>query len=224
MNHLENNTESVNQNNSNTVITCRQNHAELSAHEIQFAFIYLQKVFEYVLGSSERIAQNVAQKKNLWMLCSLFLFTAFLFAVPYGYVLGQEHFWKIATLYLGSLGICFPSLHVFTEYLEFKLRLEQKLVFTLLITSVAGLFSFGFFPILWFIDFTTSTASDDLVENLSRAFLYVSLFLGIAQMVRCYRWIHRSVLFAAHHSAVALVWVALLMFITNRMAGVLKLW
>jgi len=148
----------------------------------------------------------------------ILLLASIAFAVPYGAVPPLRSSWKVVALYTGSMMICFPSLYVFGQYLHSKWTLTQTVVLSLVITTVASIFSFSFFPIVWFISYTTDpTSASSIVLPISGILLTASFLLGIAQMARCVAAL-RGLTDAHRHLALVFAWVALLAFITFRMA------
>ena len=129
-------------------------------------------------------------------------------------------------LYTGSLGICFPCLHVFSQFLGFWFGFTQNLVLALLVTSVAAAFSLGFFPIIWFIDVTTHASADAAVDpaRLSAILLAASLVMGVIQMFRCLGTRDGMAADARLFPFLIAGWLGLLVFITSRMGTVLSLW
>ena len=180
---------------------------------------------EYALGGAERLRRNLSTGRHLWWLVGLLLATSLLAAVPYGAVPPTRSFWRIAALFTGSLFICFPCLHVFSQFLGFRFRLAQNLALSLVLTSVAGLFTLGFFPIIWFIYATTESGPSTwlAVDHLSVALLTLSLGMGMVQMGRCLATRNGMVAEAKPFPALLALWLALLVFITYRMATVLEL-
>ena len=144
-------------------------------------------IIEYVLANKERLMKNIEDDQRLTLLAALLFLSGVLFAIPYGVVRPTGSFWKIATLYTGSLLICFPSLYVFNQYYGSRLKLRQSLAVSLIISSVAAMFALGFAPIIWFIDFTTKpTATTEITPHrLSVFLLAVSFALGVIHMARC---------------------------------------
>ena len=196
-----------------------------SPEELRVAFLRPHRIVELILGRKERLARNLWQGRSLWVLALLLLLTSVVSTIPYGALSPTRSFWKIAILYTGSLLICFPCLHVFAQFLGFRLDLSQNFSLALVITSVAGLFTFGFCPIIWFIDYTTQYGAGKVVSpgGLSVFLLGFSLLMGIVHMGRC------LLLQNGRARDVALLWVLiglwlpLLTFITYRMARVLGL-
>ena len=130
-----------------------------SERELMQALARPHRIIECVLGGKERLAANLTSGQALGWLVLLLLATSLLSTIPYGAFSPTRTFWKIAVLYTGSLLLCFPCLHTFAEFLGFRLGLGRTFALALVITSVAGLFTFGFFPIIWFIDFTTQAGA-----------------------------------------------------------------
>jgi hypothetical protein len=194
------------------------------------------KLIECVLGQKDRLMAGVVERRHLGPLILLLFAGSIVFALPFGAVPPVQCFWKVAALFAGSVAICFPSLHVFSQYLGLKLTFAQNLAVALVVSCVAAIFSFGFFPIIWFIDFSTDAAvrGDATSGVLAAVLLAASLFLGIIHMLRCLAAGHRPVdappSAAGHrqeisgpHFALVLCWMFLLAFITYRMALVLGL-
>ena len=204
-----------------------------SDDELRRALRRPHRVFEVVLGGRDRLTQNLAEGRGLWWLAALLLATSLLAAVPYGAVAptaeagvsAATNFWKIVALYTGSLLICFPCLHVFAQFLGFRFRLAQNFALALVITSVAGLFTFGFFPIIWFIDATTEVGPQTFILpwQLSVVLLSVSLAMGVVQMARCLMSRNGLARGSRPFPLLMAFWLALLAFITYRMATVLVL-
>lgn len=181
------------------------------------------KGMEVVLAESNRIAMGVGSGRYPGLLVLLLLTTSLLFALPYGAVLDPERFWRVAALFVGSLAICFPSLQVFGNYMGFRIDVTRNLSLALLLTSAAALFSFGFFPILWFLQETMQSEGGEVTaQHLSIAFLSVSLAAGIGHLGRCLVALEK-----AKRGEISwllmLVWQGLFVFISYRMALVLEL-
>jgi hypothetical protein len=148
------------------------------------------------------------------------LLSSVLFALPFGAVLDLGRFWKVAWLLIGSLLICFPSLHIFSVYFGSRLSVAQNLCLSLSITSVAALFTFGFFPILWFFDATMpSTAATVTSDGIAVFLLTLSLLAGLGQLTGLLRAGGARIAL----SLFLLAWQVLFVFITFRMACFLDL-
>lgn len=193
-----------------------------SVSEIARGFLLPFLNIEYFLGSRDRLAKSVAQQKNLLLIALLLLFNSLLFAIPYGVIGPIGEFWKIGILFTGPLVICFPSLIVFSSYLGFRLNLPQSLVITLIISCTAAMFSFGFAPIIWFIDYTT-TAQSNSPRQISFIFTLISVILGIVHSNRCFFRGKESLRTSRFFKLLWWFWLLLLVFIYYRMAGLLSL-
>jgi hypothetical protein len=86
----------------------------------------------------------------------------------------------------------------------------------IVVATTAGMFSFGFFPIVWFVAATT-TESSASASALSGLLLTLALLLGICHLMRCL-WSSRQLAPTGGHFLVFLAWAVLLIFITYRMA------
>jgi hypothetical protein len=177
------------------------------------------RAIELVLAERARLMASVIERRDLVVIAALLLLTSAAFALPYGFVLGWR-FWRVATLFLGSTAICFPSLVVFSSYLGCRINLEQNLVLALLTPSVAALFSFGFFPILWFLDATMAGASATVTTaHVSTVLLTVCLLAGLAHLARCTRALRPD----NPYWVLTTFWQCLFVFITYRMAVTLEI-
>lgn len=186
-------------------------------------FLRPYRVIEVILAEWKRLSSNISGQRHLGLLVAVLYLSSVLYALPYGAVLGVERFWRVAVLFLGSLLICFPSLHVFTAFLGCRVNLAQNLILSLLITSVAGMFSFGFFPILWFLQTTMAEGSERVtIQHLSTLFLGLSLLAGGVHLVRCLLG-SQQLRPRASYPLLFLLWQVLFAFISYRMARFLEL-
>ena len=92
---------------------------------------------------------------------------------------------SIALLFVGTLGICLPSLQVFSAYIGYRVDPAQSVALGLVMTAVAALFTFGFFPILWFLRATMAEDSTITPQHLSVLLIVFSLAAGVVHLVRC---------------------------------------
>lgn len=143
------------------------------------------------------------------------------FALPFALVLDPARGWRVAALFLGSVALCFPSLHVFTSYLGCRMRLAQNLAMALSISAVASLFSLGFAPILWFLRVTSD--GPGLTHAASFVLLGVSLLAGLGQLGRAMFSRDRSDPVGDRYRLTVLAWQALLLFVSARLATCLGL-
>jgi len=188
--------------------------------ELRSIFARPHRALDLVFSERERLVATVSERREPALLVLVLLFASALFALPYGAVLGWERFWRVAATFLGALAVCFPSLHVFSAYVGLRLRTEQNLALALVITSVASLFTFGFFPILWFLKATMRPDAVITPAHLSVVLLCASLFAGIAHLYRCLPRMHGQWVYVL----VSLGWQLLFVFITHRMALLFEVW
>jgi hypothetical protein len=184
-----------------------------------------QRTIEYVLGSSGRLARSVCDGGTPWRLAFMLLTVSLLAAIPYGIVAPHSGWWKIAALYCGSLAICFPSLHIFAQFFSVRLELLRSLALAMIITATSAFFALGFSPIVWFLKISIVPREQPIITpyDLSIFLLYVSLILGLVQIMRCligrgFRQAHGSPLLIL----LVVLWAPLLIFITHRMSMLLE--
>jgi hypothetical protein len=197
----------------------------LTADELRRSVLRPDLLSAHVLDSVDRVARNLAAGEGLWMLIVVLSGASLVATVPFGALSPVASWWKVSVLFTGSLLICLPCLHVFLQFLGFRISLVGNLSLSLVITATAGLFTFGFFPIVWFIDLTTRAGDGTAVPPaaLARFLLGVSLVLGIVQMIRCLASSRGGVLGRRAVLAPIVLWLPLLVFIVWRMADVLGL-
>ena len=177
---------------------------------------------DVVLGAPARVAASVLDPASRRALLPVLLGGSALFAIPYGLVLEPGRAWRIGILLLGTLAICFPSLHVFGAYVGRKITLAQNLALGLVIPCVAAVFTFGFFPIVWFLRATMDEGTRIGPGDLSSFLLVVSLVAGLGQIWRCTS--SRKELQPAGPTLFVMVgWHVLFLFIAFRLASVLGL-
>ncbi len=190
-----------------------------SIRELKLAFVLPHRIADVVLGGKDRLARNLVADRGLGWLALLLLLASLLATVPYGLLSPTQSFWRIAVFYTGSLLLCFPSLHVFAQFLGFTFSPAHNFALSLIITSVAGLFTFAFAPIIWFIGYTTAVDRELTISpaDLSLLLLGVSLVMGIVQMGRCLALrggVRRE---SAGFACLVIAWLLLFGFITYRM-------
>ena len=194
--------------------------APFDARELRAVALRPDRVIQLVLVERARLTRTVASDRSLVLLAAILLAASVLSTLPYGAVLGAHRALRIAALTVGSVGICFPTLHVFGSYLGGRNSLGQNLVLALLVSTVAGLFALSFAPIVWFIALTTPDGS--LVAGyVSVGLLAVAVTAGIAHFARATQ---DPALAPDRTQRVVLVaWVGLLCFIVYRMGVFLEL-
>jgi hypothetical protein len=142
--------------------------------------------------------------------------------VPFAVVDGTSRAGHVAVLFLGSVLLCFPSLQVFGAYLGVKLSLAQHLSIALLIPAAAALFTFGFFPIHWFLGATMPPDSAWNGTRVRVVLLVCSLLLALSHCNRCL-FVDPALKALRSNWPLWLGWQVLLVFITWRMAETLGL-
>lgn len=181
------------------------------------------RLLDLVLGERRRFAANVAQAHRLPSLLLVLAVAVVVFALPFGAVLAPTRFWRVAELLLGSLAVCFPSLHVFGRYVGGGLSVVQTLCISLVATATTSLFTLAFAPIVAFLRATMRSPHDVGWSDIAFLLLFGALVAGIGQLFRLLRG--DPVLRARGRalSFVLIPWLALYLFITVRLAGVLGL-
>jgi hypothetical protein len=178
---------------------------------------------DLILVDPRRLAATVSDRVEIVLLAGIMLAVSVLTALPFGAVLGWERTWQIAALFVGSLLICFPSLHVFSSFLGCKVSLAQSLVLALIVSSVASVFTLGFAPILWFLKATMVQEGRDLApREVAIVLLGTSMTAGVAHLARCIA-AHPALRPSRAYPWLLTGWVGLLTFITYRMARALEL-
>ena len=187
------------------------------AQDLGLSLLSPARIVEVLLTDWPRLAKSVAEKRFLGRLGLILLLVSAVASIPYGAVLREDGFWRISAVFVGSLAICFPSLFIFSAYLGCRVDFRQNLVLSLLITSVSAIFSFGFFPILWFLDETMTTAASTIgTREISMALLGIALLAGIVHLMRC-MFADTSLTPKGSYSSLIMLWMALLVFISIRM-------
>jgi hypothetical protein len=179
------------------------------------------RLVELVLVEPRRLGATIADAQWPSRLGVLLLGASVLLAIPLGLVLGPSQPWRVAVLLVGALLICLPSLYVFGAFLGSRLSFGQVACVTLVTTAVSALFTFGFFPIVWFLDATMIGSETVTSHHLAVLLLACSVLAGIWQL----KIVLATV--AERHQGrgrlVFLPWLALLLFIMFRLAHVLAL-
>lgn len=193
-----------------------------STAELRTCLVRPQRMLDVVLVERGRLVASVLQPANAIALAAALLVCAVAFAVPFGLVEGVRRGGHVAMLFLGSVLLCFPSLQVFGSYLGVRLSVAQNLAIALLIPSAAALFTFGFFPIHWFLLATMSPDASLTGSSVRIALLAVSLLLGLSHCNRCL-FLDPNLKAFRSSWPLWIAWQALLLFITWRMARALDM-
>lgn len=194
-----------------------------SREELITALRRPDQLLQLVLVQRERLHVSIARDANLWWLVGVLMLGSMLYALPFGAVLGLERFWRVSALLVGSIAICVPSLHVVGAFIGSRLQLAQTLCLSLVISSVAALFSFGFFPIIWFFGATMEEGSLVGPGAMAVMLLCVSQLAGVAQFLRSQHAVSLLREFKATFKVLLVGWLFLHSFITYRLAGALEL-
>jgi hypothetical protein len=192
------------------------------AAELRAVALRPHRIVELVLTERGRLAASVAERRHLALLAAVLLLASVLLAIPLGVVLGRAGFWRVSWLLVGSLLICFPSLHVFGAYLGSRASVAQSLCLALALTTVAGLFCFAFFPILWFLDATMTASGQVTAADVAVALLATALLFGVLYLTRLL-FREASLRALGTFPKLTLLWQLLFLFICYRMAGFLEL-
>ncbi len=188
-----------------------------SAAELGEALRLPHRAIDLVLARRERWIASLAEGRQAPRLLAILVVGSLLYALPYGALLDPRRCWQVAALYLGSVAICFPSLHVFSAFLGVRMRIEQSLALALLTATVASIFSLGFAPVFWFLSFTMpDQRSRESLHGITFLLLAVSLLAGLLQVGRCSRGASRM-LGGKAFPRLVIFWQGLLVFITYRM-------
>jgi hypothetical protein len=190
------------------------------ARDLRAAALRPHRWIDLVLAERARLARTIAGGENLLLLSGILLATSVLTTLPYGAVLGPHRALRVAALTLGSVAICFPSLHVWSGYFGWRNRLGQNLGLALLVSAVAGLFTLSFAPIVGFIALTTSEGSL-AVGQVSVGLLACSVLAGVVQLTRTAA--EAAPAPSRGHRVLIFAWVGLLLFVVHRMAVFLEL-
>lgn len=182
-------------------------------------------MIDLVLAERLRLFETVKQGLLPMRLSLLFLLISLVFAIPYGCLSPAADAMDVSTLFCGSVLVCYPSLHVFSRYLGFEFGALQNLLLALAVSATAAVVSLGFAPIIWFIDYTAGQGEEVLKINtiISDILLSVCFLLGVVQMIRSFLWTRLGDWRAHFHQGFMLCWLALLTFISCRMASFLEL-
>jgi hypothetical protein len=194
-----------------------------SREELSVALRRPHELLRLVLVQRERLHTSIARDQHLWWLVATLALGTVLYALPFGAVLGFSKLWRVSALLLGAIAICVPSLHVVGAFIGSRLEPVQTLCLSLVISSVASLFTFGFFPIIWFLGATMEEGSFISAGAIAMFLLCVSQAAGVAQFIRSQHAVSLLREFKPTFKVLLGGWLVLLMFITFRLAGALGL-
>ena len=178
------------------------------------------RTLDVVLAERRRLVANVHTATALTSLLAVLILCSIVFTTPFAAVDGFRRSMHVATLFLGSVLLCFPSLQVFGAYLGLRLSPAQNLAVALLIPSSAAMFTLGFFPIYWFLAATMPAGSpvDGVVMRI--ALLVFAMLLALSHANRCL-FVDSALQAFRVNRTLWVGWQLLLVFITYRMATTL---
>jgi hypothetical protein len=179
-----------------------------------------QLALDVVLVERSRLVASVLARRHLDALIAVLVLCGVVFAIPFGCVDSLRWCGHIATLFVGSVLLCFPSLQVFGAYLGLRLSMAQNLAIAMLIPAAAALFTFGFFPIHWFLQATMTDAASN--RTIRVVLLTASLLLGLSHCNRCL-FQNRDLRAFRASWPLWVGWQGLVLFISYRMAKALGL-
>lgn len=193
-----------------------------SRPELLACFTRPGRSLDVVLADRRRLVASVHGGSHLLFLLLLLFACSVAFTVPFAVVDGPSRIVRVATLFLGSALICFPSLQVFGSYLGLRLSPAQNLAIALVIPAAAAMFTLGFFPIYWFLDATMPADSSVSSTTTRTVLLAGSMLLAMSHLNRCL--FGDETLRALRASwPLWIGWQALLLWITWRMLNTLEL-
>lgn len=175
--------------------------------------------FDLVLARRDRLAATITAGTAAWGLALLLLVCTALASLPYGLVRGADAWWRIGVLFSGAVLLCYPALQVFGAYLGSRMQPAQNLALALVVSSVAALFSLGFFPIVWFLGQTMQVGDWIDADTASVVMLAAALLAGLLQLSRC---LVRDASLRAN-GLLLLVWQLLVVGVALRLARTLGL-
>jgi hypothetical protein len=189
--------------------------------EMHAAMLRPDRAIDLLLTDRDRLGRTLGEGRHLARLGLVMLVSTAVLALPFGIVLGLHHAFAASFLFLGSVAICFPSLHVFCCYLGARMSVSQALGLSLVTSSVASFFALGFAPILWLVRATTPGGSL-VVGVVTSVLLSIALLAGLAHLARTV--LGESLLLPRPGQRFLLfVWQGLVLFVASRLAQVLGL-
>lgn len=194
-----------------------------SAAELRAALRHPGAAIDVLLAQRARWTTTIVENREWSAMVALMLLWTLAFSLPYGAVLSLERAWAIAALFLGSVALCLPSLHIVSAYLGLRVHIAQSFAFATIVATVASTFSFGFAPILWFMKATSgNAAAHSTLPGLSALLLCLAAFAGVVHGMRCLS-LAQNMEGSAGFGLVVFLWQILLIFIGVRMSSALGL-
>lgn len=188
-------------------------------HELRRALLRPHLMIELVLVERLRLTKTVAEGRELATLVAVLTCAVVVLALPFGAVVGSV--WRVAAWLLGSLLVCFPSLHVTSSYLGCRMSVVQNLVMALVMTAVTSMFTLGFAPIVWFVGVSTPAGSTT-AATVALVLLVAALVAGMIHLTRCIVG-DAALRPSGSYRVLMTTWQALFGFVAYRMALFLEL-
>ena len=178
------------------------------------------RALDIVLADRRRLVASVRTSTAIGALLAVLAVCSITSAAPFGAVDGIARLGHVATLFLGSVLVCFPALQVFGSYLGLQLTVLQNLAVALVIPSAAALFTLGFAPIYWFLSVTMPLDAAFSSVTMRTVLLVCAMLLALSHVNRCLFDDPTLKAFRASWP-LWLGWQVLLLFISYRMAQAL---
>ncbi len=136
----------------------------LSAGELAAGLTQPLRAIEVVMVDGRTFVATISDRTRVSTLIAVLAAVSFVFTIPYA-IVEAGAVWDIALLFVGSMAICLPSLHVFSRYVGLRITLAQNLALALAMTAVAACFTLAFAPILWFLQVTMGQGSTAITPH-----------------------------------------------------------
>lgn len=186
--------------------------------ELRASLTQPQRMLDVVLGERRRLVANLLGGHEMRSVLASLLLCSLVAAIPYGMVDGPRRVLHIAMLFLGSVLLCVPSLLVFASYLGVRMHWAQHLSIALIIPAAAALFTLGFAPIYWFLEWSMPDGNGGTATRI--VLLVFSLLLALSHLNRCL-FVDAGLKALRDNWALWAGWQLLLVFLCYRMARVL---
>lgn len=140
------------------------------------------------------------------------------FGVLLGTFSGGIQYWaspvKFVLGLVVSVGICLPSLYIFSALSGMEARLSQVGALMLAALALTSVLLLGFAPVVWI--FAQSTESVPFMGFLALGFWMISLFFGYRLLFSA------SAKFGSSNGFYLLVWMGIFLFVTLQMSTALR--
>ncbi|MFA6475646.1 MAG: hypothetical protein WCV88_05650 [Patescibacteria group bacterium] len=123
--------------------------------------------------------------------------------------------WKMIALIMGSIGLCLPSLYIFSSIRGLRLTLGQLLFFVLAAVTTIAVVLVSLAPISWF--FLWSTDNIDIIRVINGVMIGFSLLFGLILLARLYAM-------SKSPFDILVPWLILVAIVTGQMSHKLAPW